>query len=71
MADDANIRAVRGPTSALTVKQTATGYWTVQRGGVQLAFAMTREAAERERQTLERLRRCSDRRAGSREATRA
>lgn len=50
----------------LTIKQTATGYWTVQRGGVQLAGAMTRTAAERERDMLKRLSLSSTRRAGSR-----
>jgi hypothetical protein len=54
--------------NALMVKRSATGYWTVQRGSVQLAFAMTREAAEHERETLQRLRRCSSRRAGTRSA---
>jgi len=52
----------------LTVEQTTTGYWTVQRGGVQLVFAMTREAAERELELLRRLSRCTTRRAGTREA---
>ena len=50
----------------LTIKQTATGWWTVQRGTVQLAGAMTRTAAERERDLLRRLGRSSGRRAGSR-----
>jgi hypothetical protein len=54
----------------LTVKRTSTGYWAVQRGGVQLAFAMTREAAEHERETLHRLSLCSARRAGTRAAAR-
>ena len=49
----------------LTIKQTATGYWTVQRGDVQLRGAMTRRAAEAERDLLERLRRRSLRRAGT------
>jgi hypothetical protein len=40
----------------LTIKQTATGYWVVQRGAVHLAGCVTREAAEAERQLLERLR---------------
>ena len=40
----------------LTVKQTATGYWVVQRGSVQLAGAVTRKAAEAERELAERLR---------------
>ena len=46
----------------LTIKQTATGYWTVQRGSVQLAGAMTRTAAERERELLRRLSLSSERR---------
>jgi hypothetical protein len=47
----------------LTVRQTATGYWVVQRGGVQLAGAMTRGAAEAERDLLYRLHRRSVRRS--------
>jgi hypothetical protein len=39
----------------LTIKQTATGYWTVQRGAVHLAGAMTRKGAEAERELLKRL----------------
>jgi len=50
----------------LTIKQTPTGYWTVQRGSVQLAGAMTRTAAERERDMLRRLSLSTGRRAGSR-----
>ena len=38
------------------IRQTATGYWVVQRGSVQLAGAVTRKAAESERELLERLR---------------
>ncbi len=55
----------------LTIKQTATGYWTVQRGGVQLAGAMTRTAAERERDMLRRLNLSSTRRARSRATVRS
>lgn len=47
----------------LTIKQTATGYWVVQRGAVHLAGGVTREAAEAERQLLERLRDRSGRRS--------
>jgi hypothetical protein len=47
----------------LTVRQTATGYWVVQRGAVSLAGAVTREAAEAERELLERLRDRGPRRA--------
>jgi hypothetical protein len=43
----------------LTIKQTATGYWVVQRGAVHLAGAPTRQAAEAERDLLDRLRRRS------------
>lgn len=43
----------------LTIQQTATGYWTVRRGSTQVASAMTREAAERERELLTRLRQCT------------
>jgi hypothetical protein len=53
----------------LTIKQTSTGYWTVQRGSVQLAGAMTRSAAERERELLRRLSLSSTRRAGTRTAS--
>jgi hypothetical protein len=40
----------------LKIKQTATGYWVVQRGAVQLAGGVTRAAAESERRLLEGLR---------------
>jgi hypothetical protein len=46
----------------LTVRRTATGYWVVQRGAVHLSGALTREAAEAERDLLERLRNRSRRR---------
>ncbi len=39
----------------LTIKQTSTGYWTVQRGSVHLAGAPTRRGAEAERELLRRL----------------
>jgi hypothetical protein len=52
----------------LTVARTATGYWVVKRGSTQLAGALTREAAERERRLVEGLRRRCGRR--SREARR-
>ncbi len=51
--------------SALTIERTVTGCWSVRSGGVQIAFAMTRAAAERERDTLTRLGRCTERRAGT------
>ncbi|HEY4915946.1 MAG TPA: hypothetical protein VIH92_03505 [Solirubrobacteraceae bacterium] len=50
----------------LTIKQTATGYWTVTRGNVDLAGAMTRKGAEAERELLSRLRSRSVRRARQR-----
>jgi hypothetical protein len=40
----------------LTIRETATGYWLVQRGSVQVAGAPTRRGAEAERDLLERLR---------------
>jgi hypothetical protein len=40
----------------LTIKQTHTGYWSVQRGSVHLAGAMTRKGAEAERDMLRQLR---------------
>ena len=49
----------------LTIKQTPTGYWTVQRGTVQLAGAMTRRAAEHELEMLRRLSLAAGRRAHS------
>jgi hypothetical protein len=52
----------------LTIKQTATGYWVVQRGSVHLAGALTREAAEAELKLLERLRRRGRRRVRGRQA---
>ena len=55
----------------LTIKQTSTGWWTVQRGRVQLAGAMTRDGAERELEMLLRIADCSTRRAGARNDARA
>ena len=40
----------------LKIKQTATGYWVVERGAMQVAGGMTRSAAEAERDLLDRLR---------------
>jgi hypothetical protein len=51
----------------LTIKQTTTGYWVVQQGGTHVASAMTRKAAEAERDLLNGLRARKLRR-GSREA---
>jgi hypothetical protein len=53
-------------TDQLTIKRTATGWWTVERGQVQLAGAWTRDGAERERELLKALGQCSERRAGAR-----
>ena len=50
----------------LTIKKTATGYWTVQRGATQLAGSSTRKGAEAERELLKRLSRRSVRRASAR-----
>jgi hypothetical protein len=41
----------------LTVKQTATGYWVVESGSEQISGAVTRQAAEAERELMRRLRR--------------
>jgi len=39
----------------LTIKQTPTGYWSVQRGATHLAGAATRKGAEAERDLLRRI----------------
>ena len=39
----------------LSIKQTRTGYWSVQRDSVHLSGAMTRKGAEAERELLSRL----------------
>jgi hypothetical protein len=49
----------------LKIKQTATGYWTVQRGEVHLRGATTRRGAEAERELMERLKRRGPRRAAA------
>ena len=49
----------------LTIKQTSTGYWTVQRGTTHIAGAMTRKGAEAERELCRRL----SRRRGVKRAT--
>jgi hypothetical protein len=46
----------------LTIKQTTTGYWVVEQGAIQLAGAMTRSAAEAERDLMNNLRNRSLRR---------
>lgn len=61
MSQDTETRSQR-----LTIRQTATGYWTVQRGPVHVAGSMTRRGAEAERDLLLRLSRRSVRRAGGR-----
>lgn len=50
----------------LTIKQTRTGYWSVQRDSVHLAGAMTRKGAEAERELLRRLSRRRVRRTAKR-----
>jgi hypothetical protein len=55
----------RGRARRLTIKQTSTGYWVVERGGVSVAGAMTRKAAEAERELLRRLGDRSLRRPGA------
>jgi hypothetical protein len=55
----------------LIIKQTSTGYWTVLRGRVHIAGAMTRRGAEAERDLLTRLGRRSVRRAGQRPRAKA
>jgi hypothetical protein len=54
------------PAEQLTIKQTRTGYWSVQRGSVHVAGAMTRKGAEAERELLRRLRSRAVRRTGVR-----
>ena len=39
----------------LTIRQTPTGYWSVQRGATHLTGAATRKGAEAERELLKRL----------------
>jgi hypothetical protein len=39
----------------LTIKQTPTGYWSVQRGATHLSGAATRKGAEAERELLKRI----------------
>jgi hypothetical protein len=51
----------------LTIKQTPTGYWSVQRGATHLAGAATRKGAEAERDLLKRLSSRSERRNVRRE----
>jgi hypothetical protein len=45
----------RAGSRRLSIKQTPTGYWVVERGGVSIAGATTRRAAEAERELLRRL----------------
>jgi hypothetical protein len=53
----------------LKIKQTPTGYWVVERGAIQLAGAMTRRAAEAERDLLNCLQVRSVRRRGAPQAS--
>jgi hypothetical protein len=53
----------------LTIEQTATGYWTIRRGSVDLAGAMTRKGAEAECELRSRLRSRAVRRARRRGRT--
>jgi hypothetical protein len=41
----------------LTVQQTASNYWTVRSGDAEISGAVTRQAAEAERELVRRLRR--------------
>ena len=41
----------------LTVRQSASNYWTVRSGGADLSGAVTRQGAEAERELVRRLRR--------------
>jgi hypothetical protein len=43
--------------SELTVKQSSSNYWVVRSDGEQIAGAVTRQAAEAERELVSRLRR--------------
>ncbi|HEX3511527.1 MAG TPA: hypothetical protein VHT27_10575 [Solirubrobacteraceae bacterium] len=52
--------------SSLTIRQTATGYWTVQRAGRDVAGSMTRRGAEAERDLVLRLGRRTVRRTAAR-----
>ena len=56
------------PAESLTIRQTATGYWTVQREGKDVAGSMTQRGAEAERELMLRLSRRSVRRTGARAA---
>ncbi len=66
MSDDHDESGRPRERGALTVERTPTGYWSVKRAGVEVAFAMTEAAAEHERETLSRLGLCTARRAGER-----
>ena len=66
MNDSASDVSGRIKAQALTIKQTATGYWTVQREGRDVAGSMTRRGAEAERELMLRLSRRSVRRTATR-----
>jgi hypothetical protein len=57
---------VTQPDQQLSIKQTRTGYWSVQRGSVQLSSSMTRKGAEAERELLSRLTHAKMRRGATR-----
>ena len=54
------------PPEQLTITQTPTGYWSVQRGATHLSGAPTRKAAEAERELLKRLGSSKDKRTARR-----
>jgi hypothetical protein len=66
MSDPSRDDHDRAPAAALTIKQTATGYWTVQREGRDVAGSMTRAGAESERELMLRLSRRTVRRTATR-----
>ncbi len=55
----------------LTIKRTATGWWTVQRGDVHVAGSTTRRGAEAERDLMMRLSQRTIRRTAARNRTKA
>jgi hypothetical protein len=63
MSEVRNSPTAKTASERLTVRQTQTGYWTVQRGSVHIAGSMTRRGAEAERDMLTRLGRRTVRRA--------
>jgi hypothetical protein len=56
----------------LTVRQTASNYWVVESGTLELAGSLTRKGAEAERELMRRLRRrAAEARSSSRRRPRA